>query len=79
MKGSQIDKLKGMQSLRKGAEVYISDFKGGVDFPKVWHERCRMCFDETVLMDLLTAPVDELERRKTLFAKQGYPNLTAYK
>ena len=30
-------KLLLMQSLRKGAEVYIADFKGGVDFPKVWH------------------------------------------
>ena len=31
-------KLLLMQSLHKGATVYISDFKGGVDFPKVWHE-----------------------------------------
>lgn len=71
-------KLLLMQSLRKGAEVYISDFKGGVDFPKVWHERCRMCFDEATLLELLTNLVNELERRKTLFAKQGYPNLAAY-
>ncbi len=71
-------KLLLMQSLRKGAEVYISDFKGGVDFPKVWHERCRMCFDEATLLELLTGLVGELERRKTLFAKQGYPNLAAY-
>ena len=71
-------KLPLMQSLRKGATVYISDFKGGVDFPKVWHERCRMCFDEATLLELLTGLVDELERRKTLFAEQGYPNLAAY-
>ncbi len=71
-------KLLLMQSLRKGATVYISDFKGGVDFPKVWHERCRMCFDEATLLELLTGLVDELERRKTLFAEQGYPNLAAY-
>lgn len=71
-------KLLLMQSLRKGATVYISDFKGGVDFPKVWHKRCRMCFDEATLLELLTGLVDELERRKTLFAEQGYPNLTAY-
>ena len=58
--------------------MYISDFKGGVDFPKVWHERCRMCFDEATLLELLTGLVDELERRKTLFAEQGYPNLAAY-
>lgn len=71
-------KLLLMQSLQKGATVYISDFKGGVDFPKVWHERCKMCFDEAALLDLLTGLADELERRKTLFAEQGYPNLAAY-
>lgn len=71
-------KLLLMQSLRKGATVYISDFKGGVDFPKVWHERCRMCFDEETLLELLTGLAEELDRRKTLFAKQGYPNLAAY-
>lgn len=71
-------KLLLMQSLRKGATVYISDFKGGVDFPKVWHERCRMCFDEATLLELLTGLVEELERRKTLFAEQEYPNLAAY-
>jgi DNA segregation ATPase ftsK/spoIIIE and related proteins len=71
-------KLLLMQSLHKGATVYISDFKGGVDFPKVWHERCQMCFDEEALLELLTTLVNELERRKTLFAEQGYPNIAAY-
>ena len=37
-------KLLLMQALRKGAEVYIADFKGGVDFPKVWRQKCHMCF-----------------------------------
>ena len=67
-----------MQSLRKGAEVYISDFKGGVDFPNIWYKRCKMCFDEAALLELLTGLTEELEQRKTLFAKLGYPNLAAY-
>lgn len=71
-------KLLLMQSLRKGATVYISDFKGGVDFPKPWHESCVMCFDESALVDLLTSLVDELNRRKVLFSEMGYPNLAAY-
>ena len=29
-------KLLLMQALRKGAAVYIADFKGGVDFPPAW-------------------------------------------
>ena len=55
-------KLLLMQSLRKGAEVYISDFKGGVDFPNIWHKRCKMFFDEAALLELLTGLTEELEQ-----------------
>ena len=34
-----------MQSLRKGAEVYIADFKGGVDFPKVAYTEIQVVLD----------------------------------
>ncbi|MBO5340908.1 MAG: hypothetical protein J6A62_07925 [Oscillospiraceae bacterium] len=71
-------KLLLMQSLHKGAEVYIADFKGGVDFPPAWHERCRMCFEEDDLLELLTGLADELERRKKLFGKVGCSNLDEY-
>lgn len=71
-------KLLLMQALQKGAEVYIADFKGGVDFPRAWRERCRMCFTETDLLDLLDGLVDELNRRKALFGAEGHPNLGAY-
>ena len=71
-------KLLLMQALHKGAEVYIADFKGGVDFSKVWHEKCRMCFTEAELLDTLDNLVRELEQRKGLLAKTGCPNLDAY-
>lgn len=71
-------KLLLMQALRKDAEVYIADFKGGVDFPPAWHERCRMCFEEDDLLELLTGLADELERRKKLFKEAGCPNLVEY-
>lgn len=71
-------KLLLMQSLHKGAEVYIADFKGGVDFPPAWHERCRMCFEEDDLLALLTGLADELERRKRMFKEVGCPNLDEY-
>ena len=67
-----------MQALRKGAEVYIADFKGGVDFPKVWHEKCRMCFTEEDLCDTLDRLVEELERRKSALKALGCPNIDAY-
>ena len=71
-------KLLLMQAVKKGAVVSIADFKGGVDFSSVWHERCRMCFDEDRLIELLTELVEELERRKVLFREQGCPNLDEY-
>jgi len=71
-------KLLLMQALHKGAEVYIADFKGGVDFPPAWHERCRMCFEEDDLLELLTGLADELDRRKRLFKEAGCPNLDEY-
>lgn len=71
-------KLLLMQALHKGAEVYISDFKGGVDFPSVWHEKCRMCFEEHDLLELLTGLADELKHRKMLFKQSGSANLDEY-
>lgn len=71
-------KLLLMQTLRKGAKVYIADFKGGVDFPMVWHEKCEMCFTESDLLDKLDHIVEELEYRKVLLSETGCPNLDAY-
>ena len=71
-------KLLLMQALHKGAEVYITDFKGGVDFPKVWHEKCRMCFTEENLRYTLNQLVAVLEYRKSAFKALGCPNIDAY-
>ena len=71
-------KLLLMQALRKGVEVYIADFKGGVDFPKVWHEKCRMCFTEEDLLYTLNQLAAVLEYRKKAFKELSYPNIDAY-
>ena len=71
-------KLLLMQALHKGAEVYIADFKGGVDFPEVWHEKCRMCFTEEDLRDILDRLAEELEHRKSAFKALSCPNIDAY-
>ena len=71
-------KLLLMQALRKGAEVYIADFKGGVDFSKVWHEKCRMCFTEEDLRYTLDQLAAVLEYRKNAFKALGCPNIDAY-
>lgn len=71
-------KLLLMQTVEKGAEVYIADFKGGVDFPKVWHEKCRMCFTEEDLRYILDQLAAVLEYRKSAFKALGCPNIDAY-
>lgn len=71
-------KLLLMQCLKKNAVVCVADFKGGVDFPAIWHKQCRMCFEETDLLDLLTGLVDELQRRKEVFRETGCANLDEY-
>nr|WP_325194464.1 FtsK/SpoIIIE domain-containing protein [uncultured Oscillibacter sp.] len=71
-------KLLLMQSLCKGAEVYIADFKGGVDFPKVWRQRCHMVFTEQDLLYILGQLVAVLEYRKGRLAETGCPDLDAY-
>lgn len=71
-------KLLLMQAVKKNAVVSIADFKGGVDFPSVWHSKCKMCFDEDNLSQLLTALVDELQRRKVLFRDNECHNLDEY-
>ncbi|MBQ2772719.1 MAG: hypothetical protein IJF45_00045 [Clostridia bacterium] len=67
-----------VQSLKKNAIVSIADFKGGVDFPRIWHDKCKMCFDEDTLLTLLTELTDELERRKTMFRETGCANISDY-
>ncbi len=67
-----------MQSIKKGFAVYIADFKGGVDFPKVWHDKCTMCFKGTQLIEILTNLTNEIEKRKTLFREIGVANLNQY-
>lgn len=71
-------KLLLMQCVKKGAKVIIADFKGGVDFLPVWHERCRFVTEETALLEHLTAIVDELERRKTVLRTSGCANIGEY-
>ena len=71
-------KLLLMQANKKGANVCIADFKGGVDFPPIWHKECRMCFEEQSTLELLTELTEELERRKQLLKASGLPNIDHY-
>ena len=67
-----------MQCVKKDAAVYIADFKGGVDFSPVWHERCKIITQENELLDVLTEIVTELENRKILLKNNSCANISEY-
>ena len=67
-----------MQCIKKGANVYISDFKGGVDFPAIWHQKCRFITSATELIGILDNITKELEERKKQFALIGCANVDEY-
>ena len=71
-------KLLLMQALKKNMSVSIADFKGGVDFPSIWQDNCKMCFDENELITLLTGLADELQRRKVLLRESNCRNIDEY-
>lgn len=71
-------KLLLMQALRKGAEVCVADFKGGVDYPREWRQKCRMCFTEDDLLYTLDQLAAVLEYRKERLADTGCKDLDAY-
>lgn len=67
-----------MQALKKGAVVILADFKGGVDYAPMWHEKCQMVFDPDTLRVTLEELTAELEHRRELFVAAGTPNLAEY-
>lgn len=71
-------KLLLMQCIKKEAEVYIADFKGGVDFSDAWRACCELIIETDVLLEKLTNITSELERRKVLFRNSGASNLDDY-
>ena len=71
-------KLLLMQSLRKGAMIWVADFKGGVDYPHNWDGLCEMVFTENDLLTTLDKLVHMLEQRKAAFRSMGCSNLDEY-
>lgn len=71
-------KLLLKQAYKKGAEIYIADFKGGVDFPRSWQQWGHMILDEQTLLDNLSRIERELENRKLQFNRYGCANIDEY-
>lgn len=67
-----------MQCVKKGAKVYIADFKGGIDFPHIWHDICTLITNKQALLELLEQAEIIMEQRKELFRKLECSNIEEY-
>lgn len=75
---SKLLKLILMESIKKGAIVFLADFKGGVDYPTVWHQYCNIITEQSELDSQLTQILDEMERRRSLLVSSQTSNIGDY-
>ena len=56
------------QMIDKGAEVYIADFKGGIDYSKpIWHRDVVFIEQKEKVVACLDKIIEEMDRRKQIF------------
>lgn len=67
-----------MQCIRKNADVYIADFKGGVDYPNYWQEYCKMQFTVEQFSMTLTDILEVLEDRERILREERCTDITKY-
>lgn len=71
-------KLILMQCIRKNADVYIADFKGGVDYPNYWQEYCKMQFTVEQFSRTLTDILEILEDRERILREEHCTDIIKY-
>lgn len=67
-----------MQCIKKQARVILADFKGGVDYSSVWHEKAEIVTDKDNLITILESLITELEDRKLKLKVEECPNIDEY-
>lgn len=75
---SKLLKLILMESIKKGAKIFLADFKGGVDYPPVWHQRCDIITERCELDGRLSQILDEMEQRRSLLVALQTSNIGEY-
>lgn len=66
------------QSIKKGATIYMVDFKGGVEFGTNYEQFGEVVTDRQACLDILKELVQENERRLRLFRETGVKNIKEY-
>lgn len=67
-----------MQCVLHGYDVYIADFKGGIDYFPIWHQRCTLVTDLSHLLTTLATLIQELEKRKKLLLDAHVTNIDEF-
>ena len=65
-----------LQCVKKAAEVHIADFKGGVDFCRIWREKCVFIMEKNELLEDLDSLINKLEKRKKILSDTSYSNIS---
>lgn len=63
------------QSLKKGYQVILADFKGAVDYSSGWDQYCYIVTDMDDFLNQLEELSEELKRRLLLLKKSGYKKI----
>lgn len=67
-----------MQCVCHKNEVYIIDFKGGIDYFPIWHVCCNIVTDYSSLISALKKVTDELQARKKVLLDAQVANIDEY-
>lgn len=65
-----------MQAKKKEAIIFLADFKGGLDYPEIWHKACNIITDPEKLDSELERVLSIMEERKVLLVNCGEPNIS---
>lgn len=71
-------KLILLQAINKQYMIVIADFKGKVDYPKLWENYCSFATEFDQVQKYLHDICRVLEKRKNLFSDLGYSNIDSY-
>ncbi len=75
---SKLLKLLLIQCIKKGAIIYMADFKGGIDYPKIWHDKCSIIVEAEKLLDQLSEILEIMEERRMQFVKSEASNISEH-
>ncbi len=75
---SVLIKLIIYQLIRKKADVYLVDYKQGVDYPNQWQEYCRLIYTDADFIRVLEDVIEVMDDRMRILKESGYNNIEQY-